>query len=110
MTQAAQTTASPSESPPPRSTRRARRATPKKQAESWGSLSKSLPERTRVEVVARFRARGGAFGRWERVDREHLCNAMTHTEDWRELEHPQWKVDRDELRAVLRRLECELWP
>jgi hypothetical protein len=94
----------------PLSTRRRARRTPQKQAESWGSLSKLLPERTRIEVVARFRARGGDFARWERLDREHLCNAMTATEDWIELQHPGWKTDRDELRTARRRLECELWP
>ena len=69
-----------------------------------------LPARTRVEVVARFRARGGDFGRWSRLDHEHLTDAMTATEDWLELEHPGWKLDRAELMAARRQLERKLWP
>jgi len=35
---------------------------------------------------------------------------MTATEDWLELEHPGWKLDRTELIAARRRMECKLWP
>ena len=110
MIQTTQTTPSPSDAPPPRSARRTRSLPAKKQAESWGALSKALPERTRIEVVARFRTRGGDFARWERIDREHLADAMVCTEDWLELEHPGRKLDRVELMTARRRLECELWP
>ena len=102
--------ACPSEVLPTRPRRRTAPTPPEKQAENWGSLSKSLPARTRVEVVARFRTRRGDFGRWSRLDHEHLADAMTATLDWLELEHPGWKLDRAELIAACRRLECELWP
>jgi hypothetical protein len=110
VTQTARTMTCPSEVASTRPRRRTALTPPKKQAANWGSLSKPLPARTRVEVVARFRAQGGDFGRWSRLDHQHLANAMTATEDWLELEHPGWKLDRAELLAARRRLECKLWP
>lgn len=86
------------------------RKTPRNDGLSWGALSKDLPPRVRPEVVTRFREAGGDFARWSRLDREHLADALTRTEDWLELEHPNRHADRAALKAARRRLELELWP
>lgn len=85
-------------------------ATPQKRGVSWGSLSGLLPDRARLEVGTRFRALGGDFGRWSRLDRELIVEALTATEDWYEYEHPARGKERTALRDVRRILETELWP
>jgi len=51
----------------------------------------------------------GAAAAQARAHREAVAGALTATEGWLEYEHPRWE-EREALREVRRRLECELWP
>jgi len=54
----------------------------------------------------RFRASGGNRDRWAPRDRLAMADAITHTEDWLELEHPGWG-ERAALATMRRALEGE---
>jgi hypothetical protein len=81
---------------------------PQKDGVSWGSLSGRLDPAIRDEVARRFRALGGDFGRWRRIDRDRLADAITATEDRLEMDSPRSR-DRLTLREFRRRLERELF-
>lgn len=91
-------------------TGRTRVEPPRDNGISWGVISKELPKGIHPEVVSRFKACGGDFGRWRRSDWVRLCDAMTAVEDWFESERPGRHRDRAALRGARRRLEKELWP
>jgi hypothetical protein len=64
-----------------------------------------------ADVVARFEAIGGSFGRWERQDHERIVDAMTWVEDRLEdANGGRPSRVREALQAVRRRTELLVFP
>jgi hypothetical protein len=70
----------------------------------------SIDPKIVVRVRSAFRARGGSWSRWSRVDHETFASALTAEEDALELEAqgPRKAALRVALRALRRRVEDEL--
>lgn len=68
----------------------------------WSDVLWAVPRtEVRVWLLARFRDRGfdaESFSR--RATRVGMAEALTATEDWIEMHHPRWRIDRSLLKEI----------
>lgn len=77
----------------------------------WPDVIRALEnDETRSVVLNRFRSRGfNAESFRLRSAKEALADALSHGEDWLEMNHGRRLDEREALKAVRRRLEWEIY-